>query len=69
MNSSSQIAACNVAFHPNIARPTAEWETAYRAFQKRSLADRDYVYVWVDGEHLNVRRQPPGLNYIIPCSS
>ena len=27
----------------------------YRAFQKRSLADRDYVYVWVDGIHFNVR--------------
>jgi len=23
--------------------------------QKRSLADRDYVYVWVDGVHFNVR--------------
>jgi transposase-like protein len=39
----------------NIARLTAEWETEYRAFQKRSLADRDYVYVWVDGVHFNVR--------------
>jgi putative transposase len=28
----------------NIARLTNEWETEYRAFQKRSLADRDYVY-------------------------
>jgi hypothetical protein len=26
----------------NISR-TNEWETEYRAFQKRSLADRDYV--------------------------
>src|SRR5258707_255908 len=26
-----------------------------RAFQKRRLADRDYVYVWVDGVHFNVR--------------
>jgi len=39
----------------NIARLTNEWETEYRAFQKRSLADRDYVYVWVDGVHFNVR--------------
>jgi len=39
----------------NIARLTAEWETEYRAFQQRSLADRDYVYVWVDGVHFNVR--------------
>src|SRR5215470_18099896 len=39
----------------NIARLTNEWEVEYRAFQKRSLADRDYVYVWVDGVHFNVR--------------
>jgi putative transposase len=29
----------------DIARLTNEWESEYRAFQKRSLADRDYVYV------------------------
>jgi transposase-like protein len=39
----------------NIARLTNEWKTEYRAFQQRSLADRDYVYVWVDGVHFNVR--------------
>jgi len=39
----------------NIARLTDAWETEYRAFQQRSLADRDYVYVWVDGVHFNVR--------------
>ena len=38
----------------NIVRLTNEWETEYRAFQKRTLADRDYVYVWVDGIHFNV---------------
>jgi len=39
----------------NIARLTNEWEADYRTFRKRSLADRDYVYVWVDGVHFNVR--------------
>ena len=39
----------------NIARLTNEWEAEYWAFQKRSLADRDYVYVWVDGVHFNIR--------------
>jgi transposase-like protein len=39
----------------NISRLTNEWEIEYRAFQKRSLADGDYVYVWVDGVHFNVR--------------
>src|SRR2546425_13357381 len=35
----------------NIARLTAVWEEEYHAFRRRSLADRDYVYVWVDGVH------------------
>jgi putative transposase len=45
----------------NIARLTNEWETEYRAFQQRSLADRDYVYVWVDGVHFNVRLEDDRL--------
>jgi putative transposase len=45
----------------NIARLTNEWETEYRAFQKRSLADRDYVYVWVDGVYFNVRLEDDRL--------
>jgi putative transposase len=45
----------------NIARLTNEWETEYHAFQKRSFADRDYVYVWVDGVHFNVRLEDDRL--------
>ena len=45
----------------NIARLTNEWENEYRDFQKRSLADRDYVYVWVDGVHFNVRLEDDRL--------
>jgi putative transposase len=45
----------------NIARLTNDWETEYRAFQKRTLADRDYVYVWVDGVHFNVRLEDDRL--------
>ena len=45
----------------NIARLTNEWETEYRAFLKRSLTDRDYVYVWVDGVHFNVRLEDDHL--------
>ena len=45
----------------NIVRLTNEWETEYRAFQKRSLTDRDYVYVWVDGVHFNVRLEDDRL--------
>jgi hypothetical protein len=46
---------CRWVSATNIARLTNEWEAEYRASQKRSLADRDYVYVWVDGVHFNVR--------------
>ena len=44
----------------NIARLTNEWESEYRAFQTRNLADGDYVYVWVDGVHFNVRLEATG---------
>ena len=38
-----------------ITRLTTQWQTEARAFNERSLADSDYVYVWVDGIHLKVR--------------
>ena len=38
-----------------ITRLTAQWQDDAEAFNKRSLADTDYVYVWVDGIHLKVR--------------
>jgi transposase-like protein len=45
----------------NIARLTNEWETEYAAFRKRSLQERDYVYVWVDGVHFNIRLEDDRL--------
>jgi transposase-like protein len=45
----------------NIARLTAVWEDEYHAFRQRSLADRDYVYVWVDGVHFNIRLEDERL--------
>src|SRR3954453_10087319 len=38
-----------------IARLTAQWRDDAAAFGKRSLAESDYVYLWVDGIHLKVR--------------
>jgi len=32
-----------------VGRLTESWQDEHRAFAKRSLADRDFVYVWVDG--------------------
>ena len=45
----------------NIARLTAVWEEEYHAFRARSLADRDYVYVWVDGVHFTIRLEDERL--------
>ena len=45
----------------NISRLTAVWEDEYRRFSKRSLADRDFVYVWADGIHFNVRLEEDRL--------
>jgi len=38
-----------------ITRLTGQWQDESRSFNERSLADTDYVYVWVDGIHLKVR--------------
>jgi transposase-like protein len=38
-----------------ITRLTKGWQDEAVAFNKRSLAETDYVYVWVDGIHFNVR--------------
>jgi putative transposase len=38
-----------------ITRLTTQWQDEARAFNARTLAGSDYVYVWVDGIHLKVR--------------
>src|SRR5690606_21971952 len=40
---------------PVITRLTKDWQDEAAAFSKRSLAETDHVYVWVDGIHLKVR--------------
>lgn len=45
----------------NIARLTGVWEEEYRAFRKRSLKESDYLYVWADGVHFNVRLEDERL--------
>jgi len=44
-----------------ITRLTTQWQADQRAFADRPLGDRDYVYVWVDGIHFNVRLQEERL--------
>jgi putative transposase len=38
-----------------VTRLTKTWQDEQARFSARSLADRDYVYVWADGVHFNVR--------------
>jgi putative transposase len=38
-----------------VTRLKAVWEEDYRAWSKRSLAGKRYVYVWADGVHFNIR--------------
>ena len=45
----------------NISRLTSEWEEEYRQFQQRRFGDRDYVYVWADGVHFNIRLEDDRL--------
>lgn len=44
-----------------IARMTNVWQDEYREFRNRSLADKNYLYVWVDGIHFNVRLEEDRL--------
>jgi transposase-like protein len=45
----------------NIARLTACCEKEYTAFRQRNLAGREFVYVWVDGVHFNIRLEDDRL--------
>ncbi len=38
-----------------VTRLTTQWQDEARAFQARDLSAVDYVYVWADGIHVNVR--------------
>jgi transposase-like protein len=38
-----------------VTRLTAQWQAEREAFMARGLVDRDYVYIWADGVHFNVR--------------
>ncbi len=40
---------------PTITRLTSQWQTEAKTFNDRDLSDVDYVYVWADGIHVNIR--------------
>jgi transposase-like protein len=43
-----------------ITRLKSVWESEYKQWAARSLADKQYVYVWADGVHFNIRLEDEG---------
>jgi putative transposase len=48
-----------------ITRLTAQWTEDYHAFTRRDLSGVDYVYVWADGIHVNVRLEQDKLCLLV----
>lgn len=46
---------------PVITRLTKAWQEDHRRFMDRDLTEVDYVYIWVDGVHFNVRLEEDRL--------
>jgi transposase-like protein len=50
---------------PVITKLTETWKAEQRAFAGRNLSSVDYVYVWVDGIHVNVRLEEHKLCLLV----
>jgi transposase-like protein len=50
---------------PVITKLTETWKAEQRAFSQRDLSDVDYVYLWVDGIHVNVRLEEHKLCLLV----
>ena len=48
-----------------ITRLTVQWQDEARAFADRDLSGLDYVYLWADGVHLNVRMDEAKLCLLV----
>ncbi len=48
-----------------ITRLTNQWQAEYEEFRRRDLSDCHYVYVWVDGVHVNVRLEDDRLCLLV----
>jgi putative transposase len=46
-------------------RLTAQWQDEAHAFGQRDLSGTDYVYLWVDGIHLEVRLEQQNLCLLV----
>jgi transposase-like protein len=61
-----------------ITKLTETWKAEQRAFAARDLSDVDYVYLWADGIHVNIRleehqlcpgRRLPGVGRVVGGSA
>jgi len=50
---------------PVITKLTETWQAEQRAFAVRDLSGVDYVYLWVDGIHVNIRLQEHKLCLLV----
>jgi transposase-like protein len=50
---------------PVITRLTEQWKAEQRAFATRDLSSVDYVYLWADGIHVNIRLEEHKLCLLV----
>ena len=50
---------------PVITKLTEQWKGEARAFMERELSGTDYVYVWADGVHMNIRLEQARLCLLV----
>jgi transposase-like protein len=50
---------------PVITKLTETWKTEQRTFSQRDLSGVDYVYLWVDGIHVNIRLEEHKLCLLV----
>jgi transposase-like protein len=48
-----------------ITKLTDQWKTEAKAFMQRDLSGTDYVYVWADGIHVNIRLEEARLCLLV----
>jgi transposase-like protein len=48
-----------------ITKLTEQWQAEQRAFSQRELSGVDYVYLWVDGIHVNIRLEEDKLCLLV----
>ena len=50
---------------PVITKLTEQWKAGQRAFSERDLSTVDYVYLWADGIHVNIRLEEQKLCLLV----